>query len=223
MPKCIDCKWLNKDIPDCQAPGCTSPVRRVTLSRRCIFALLTQNLTMMGGKILEVGHGKVFFLRKRIWHIRGAKWHGLEPRWESDPERNKFRGTVSKMPFPDETFDCVVCSQCMEHWGEYRETIESGLKEIHRVLKPSGLYFADVPIHSHGQKIFVRGDMEGIRNGFDPKKWNIERFEEWRKEYSPLTPINPPLKYCQFARKYSNQNIPSEWLLNIVARKIGGV
>lgn len=218
MPKCIECHYYNADIPDCNAPGFNSPIRRVTLSRRCIFALLAQNVKKIHGKVLEIGYGKVSYLRRRI--RKKAEWYGLEPRWEAEPKDNKFKGSASKMPFPKEMFDCVVCSQCMEHWGEYQDTVSSGLKEIHRVLKPNGVFFVDVPIHSHGGELFVKGDLDAIKKEFSEDMWKIEMFEEWRKEYDPLPQIRPPKKYHAYAKENSKQQVPSEWLLSISVVKI---
>ncbi len=46
-----------------------------------------------------------------------------------------------QLPFADNTFDKVICSEVLEHIPEY----EGALKEIERVLKPGGLFCASVP------------------------------------------------------------------------------
>ena len=108
----------------------------------------------------------------------------------------------------------------MEHWLEWGDTIEYGLKEIYRVLKPNGLLFIDVPIHSHGHKIFRVGDMNEIKSHFEKSKWEFIKFEERRKIYKPLKHLGIRHKNHKYAIKYSGQKIPSEWLLSIVVRKI---
>ncbi len=45
------------------------------------------------------------------------------------------------LPFADNTFDKIVCSEVLEHIPDYRAV----LKEIERVLKPGGLFCASVP------------------------------------------------------------------------------
>ena len=45
------------------------------------------------------------------------------------------------LPFPDHSFDKVICSEVLEHIPDYR----GALKEIDRVLKPGGLFCASVP------------------------------------------------------------------------------
>ncbi len=48
---------------------------------------------------------------------------------------------ITKMPFADETFDCVICSEVLEHIPEH----EAALNELVRVLKPRGTLAVSVP------------------------------------------------------------------------------
>jgi len=45
------------------------------------------------------------------------------------------------IPFEDETFDCVIIQAVLEHVIEPKRCVD----EIHRVLKPSGLVYAETP------------------------------------------------------------------------------
>jgi SAM-dependent methyltransferase len=50
-------------------------------------------------------------------------------------------GDALRLPFPDASFDAVICSEVLEHIPDYRGAIA----EIHRVLKPGGRFCASVP------------------------------------------------------------------------------
>lgn len=50
-------------------------------------------------------------------------------------------GDALRLPFPDATFDRIICSEVLEHIGS-----DSGaMSELHRVLRPGGLLAATVP------------------------------------------------------------------------------
>jgi len=63
---------------------------------------------------------------------------------QPDKEARSFalqKADALKLPFPDNTFDRVICSEVLEHIPDYRGV----LKEIDRVLKPEGLLAISVP------------------------------------------------------------------------------
>jgi Methylase involved in ubiquinone/menaquinone biosynthesis len=50
-------------------------------------------------------------------------------------------GDAYRLPFPDDAFDAVICSEVLEHLHEYPKA----LSEITRVLKPGGVFVPTVP------------------------------------------------------------------------------
>lgn len=48
---------------------------------------------------------------------------------------------ITKLPFPDASFDCVICSEVMEHIPDH----ENALRELDRILKPGGTLVVSVP------------------------------------------------------------------------------
>jgi SAM-dependent methyltransferase len=50
-------------------------------------------------------------------------------------------GDGTGLPFPDDTFDRIVCSEVLEHIPD----LETAISELHRVLKPSGTMAVTVP------------------------------------------------------------------------------
>lgn len=50
-------------------------------------------------------------------------------------------GDALRLPFPDDAFDCVICSEVLEHLPDF----EAALDEIARVTKPDGVFALSVP------------------------------------------------------------------------------
>ena len=59
----------------------------------------------------------------------------------SNKKTNFISGSAYSLPFSDNTFDLVVCSEVLEHLHEYKDAIA----EISRVMKPGGKFLASVP------------------------------------------------------------------------------
>ncbi len=68
----------------------------------------------------------------------------FEPFADKESQEKSFSLTCAsalQLPFPDNSFDKVICSEVLEHIPDY----EGALKEIQRILKPGGLFCASVP------------------------------------------------------------------------------
>lgn len=59
---------------------------------------------------------------------------------ELSPE-NFQKATLESIPFPDESFDWVICSAVL-HFAEDRDQFDRMLEEMWRTLKPGGIFFA---------------------------------------------------------------------------------
>jgi SAM-dependent methyltransferase len=57
---------------------------------------------------------------------------------------------VTKLPFPKDEFDWIICNHVLEHIEEDR----SAMKELHRVLKPGGCALLQVPISRKLEKTY---------------------------------------------------------------------
>ena len=67
---------------------------------------------------------------------------GLEFFKELDKGGSIFmQGSVYKLPFADDSFDLIFCSEVLEHLDDYH----LALNEIHRVLKTGGKFLPSVP------------------------------------------------------------------------------
>lgn len=60
---------------------------------------------------------------------------------QAEGETRLQRGDATALDFPDATFDAVICSEVLEHLPDYGAV----LREIRRVLKPSGKLCVSVP------------------------------------------------------------------------------
>ena len=52
-----------------------------------------------------------------------------------------LKGSAYSLPFQNNSLDLIVCSEVLEHLHYYNDAV----KEIHRVLKPGGKFYASVP------------------------------------------------------------------------------
>lgn len=55
--------------------------------------------------------------------------------------RNFLIADAARLPFPDATFDAIIANHSLEHFAELAEA----LKEIRRVIRPDGAFYAAVP------------------------------------------------------------------------------
>jgi SAM-dependent methyltransferase len=122
----------------------TSPERGIRKSEllRSLWHRLTGNytdrvITRVRGRVLDVGcgYGKYLLPLKK----KGCEVYGVEVNPKCVDFCRKagltvFRGTLEEANFPDAFVDFVILSQVLEHVPSPKRT----LKEIHRVLKPSG-------------------------------------------------------------------------------------
>ena len=84
-------------------------------------------------KVLDVGSGDINGNNRFLFHP-GSEYHG------NDMFQAKNVTIVCKtstLPFPDESFDVIVSTECFEHDPEW----DASLKKISKMLKPGGLFF----------------------------------------------------------------------------------
>lgn len=90
------------------------------------------------GAVLDLGAGRKPYAHLYEPHFKrsfavdiGARTEGID-----------LIEDASQLPFPDETFGCVICTEVLEHLPNPLEV----LQEIRRVLKPSGALFLTTPL-----------------------------------------------------------------------------
>lgn len=112
---------------------------------------------MSGGKVLDVGCGEGTMLCEVARKANGASLFGFDiselaarkaaekglPAMVADAEAG--------LPFKDNSFDLVICSEVLEHLFDP----ERALEEIRRVLKPTGRLIVSVPNMGYIRKRFM--------------------------------------------------------------------
>jgi len=98
-----------------------------------------------GGRMLDVGCGTGFVLRLAVDVF--DQIDGVDITTEMmaripdlGPKVKTQIAEAEKLPFVDNTFDVVTAYSVFDHLVDYRIT----LREIHRVLKPGGVFYADL-------------------------------------------------------------------------------
>jgi SAM-dependent methyltransferase len=138
--------------------------------RRGLFIHIKKLAPQLSGSLLDFGCGRKPY--EDLFHVK--EYIGI------DMEQTGHEHTLSKVdvyydgkniPFPDNSFDSVFCSEVFEHVFNLEEV----LVEIKRVLKPGGKILITVPFSWNEHEIpfdFARYSSFGIRhilekNGFD--------------------------------------------------------
>lgn len=108
-----------------------------------------------GSSVLDAGCGSGRHLRA-LARLPGLKLVGIDrnPADVEEAQKNLKNmtdavstgfhvacGDITALPFESESFDCVICSEVLEHIPEHEEA----LKELVRVLKPQGSLVVSVP------------------------------------------------------------------------------
>ena len=132
-----------------------------------LHADLKTYMKQMHGKILDVGCGDKpysVFLRKDVEYI------GLDI---IDASKADFTYDGLSIPFKDEYFDCILCTQVLEHV----EQPDILIKEMARCLKLAGIMILTVPFiyNQHGAPYdYRRYSQFGVQQLLQ-KKFVIER------------------------------------------------
>jgi SAM-dependent methyltransferase len=109
------------------------------ISRREIASFVRTEGPRLTGRLLDVGCGKKPYGRllpnvDQHWGSdMPSTMHGLE-------HANVFASALA-LPFPDHTFDSVMCTEVLEHTPDPA----TGLREMARVAKPDALLLLTVP------------------------------------------------------------------------------
>jgi SAM-dependent methyltransferase len=138
-------------------------------ARRGLFRVLKEISHHINGKILDVGCGG----KPYEFLFSASDYIGLELDFGENRINKKadYYYDGNNIPFPDNSFDGVICNQVLEHVF----TPDKFLQEINRVLKEGGKIIISVPFvwDEHEQPLdYARYSHYGLRhllndNGFE--------------------------------------------------------
>jgi len=141
------------------------------LARRGLHSGIARCASKVSGRLLDVGCGQ-----KPYAHLFDVEEYvGLEIDTPDSRARKKadYFYDGARFPFPDASFDCLLCNQVLEHVFEP----DLFLSEIHRVLKPGGQLLLSVPFvwDEHEQpRDYARYTSFGLRHLLDVGGFEIK-------------------------------------------------
>lgn len=231
MPPCSRCRML-------QDGGCSAhALARKSLNRpierppigACMIPIVEGYLREIqaGMSVLEVGCGTWDAVRSHCRKV-GAYYDAIDSEvdYYGEPAIATRIENLSDLSFVDEAFDVVIGTQCMEHWAENGCSLRWGLHQCFRVCKHGGKVMLNVPIHYHGTRHFLLGDIGSIQRLFETYSTQVT-LEEWGNPPDPLPPFYTYEHYWPLVGKHAynldikavkdrpmRQDSPRRWRLN---------
>ena len=216
MPDCKDCEWLTDE--KCRAYLAEWMVLPVNSVRACVVAISEEycRLIQPGMRVLEIGCGTWSPIQEHCKKL-GVAWEGIDASDTYFGEKTIATRieSVEALSFDDASFDLVIGNQTLEHWNEFGCKPEAGIWQCFRVCKVGGRVFMNVPIHLHGSRIFVEGDMPAIDGLFRPYSSDVQ-MNPWRKRSAPLPAVN-------LLEGYEHSGDPVTYSLDVRATRKAGL
>lgn len=187
--------------------------------------LMLDLLQPQSGLLLDVACGLGYMLD--MAEERGVFAVGLDISWvaltKSRAERDSRHlvlGNGERLPWPDNVFDYVTCLGSLEHFMHP----EIGMREIARVLKPSGKAVISLPNSHHLLAIYNVYKTGGIL----PELQDFERFAtrvEWEAmlEQNGLRVLSTHKYNVGFARVFKKGRELFWYLYNLLFRLFGDI
>lgn len=123
-------------------------------------------LAPLGGEVLDLGCGQTPY--RTYFGLKVASYVGADV--VPGPTVQVVIRDGEPLPFADSSFDTILCTQVLEHVGEFGNL----LAEVKRVLRPEGTLLISVPFlfHQHGEpydfrRFTPRGLVNILENGFE--------------------------------------------------------
>jgi SAM-dependent methyltransferase len=181
---------------------------------RLIFQTLEAELSDWRAKeIVDVGCGTGAILKK-LGNPKKNVGIDLAPEAVSFCHQrglnNVRQGDILALPFPDASFDAVICSSVLYH--QWVTDVEGAVREMHRVLRPGGTLLINVPafpfLHSaHDEAVMTarRFRKREIRKLLLAQNFNIRRLTYWTTFLFPLAVAARTLGGSKMGRDFETE------------------
>ncbi len=118
-------------------------------------------------------------------------------RHDSPNQKNLYFsvGTLETLPYPDNLFDCVVCTEALEHVKDPTQVI----KELRRVLKPSGYMILSFQNHFNASALVKFGYEKIMNKNWDA--WGTHGHTEGYESYITVFNIKNILRKSELTIK----------------------
>jgi ubiquinone/menaquinone biosynthesis C-methylase UbiE len=123
---------------------------------------------------------------------------------------NIQQGDIHALPFPDASFDAVICSSVLYH--QWVSDVEGAIGEMHRVLRPGGTLLINVPafpfLHSaHDEAVMTarRFRKWEIRQLLQKQDFQIRRLTYWTTFLFPLAVAARTLGGSKMGRDFETE------------------
>jgi SAM-dependent methyltransferase len=118
---------------DARCPGCGSLERH-----RALWLFLERSSEIHSGDLRVLHLAPEPALERRLKALPNLRYLGAD----LHPARGQLRADVTDLPFPDASFDMILCSHLLEHVPNDRKA----MSELFRVLAPAGQAILQHPI-----------------------------------------------------------------------------
>ena len=123
---------------------------------------------------------------------------------------NVRQGDIGALPFTNASFDAVICSSVLYH--QWVGDVEGAVREMHRVLRPSGVLLINVPafpfLHSaHDEAVMTarRFRKWEIRQLLQKQNFEIRRLTYWTTFLFPLAVAARTLGGSKMGRDFETE------------------
>jgi len=178
------------------------------------YSIIAADIPFKKVKLLEIGCGLGHFLRfvkarnidvelTGLDFSKAGLMHAKNLAERIGMEMELVHGDAQDLPFGDNSFDCVVSQETVEHLSDPKKHIQ----EMHRVLKPGGSCYISTP---------WRGllNPDGLISVEHVQEWTPEEFVEFIKpEFQEGSVVIPPV---QVDRIKQEPNIPWWFLVKLI-------